>query len=84
MPDRLWEGILTAPHPIAFLSSMAPSSPHLTTPDATSTLASDINNAGQIVGGYLNCDGIYHGFLKDGANFTTIDYGVDYAYRCGD
>ena len=41
-------------------------------PGATLTLAHGINNIGQIVGAFY--DGTtYHGFLKDGTTFTTID-----------
>ena len=44
-------------------------------PDATShsTVANGINDAGQIVGYFNDSTGKFHGFLKDGATFTTID-----------
>jgi probable HAF family extracellular repeat protein len=42
-------------------------------PDVTAhTSAYGINNAGQVVGTFSNATGP-HGFLKDGATFTTID-----------
>jgi uncharacterized membrane protein len=40
---------------------------------AAATIVGDINNAGQIVGGYLNADGSRHGFLLSGGVYTTID-----------
>jgi len=39
---------------------------------ADGTQAVGINNAGQIVGSYLDA-GIFHGFLLSGGTFTTID-----------
>jgi probable HAF family extracellular repeat protein len=42
---------------------------------AVDTIAGGINNAGQIVGGYINSDGSRHGFLLSGGQFTTIDFG---------
>jgi probable HAF family extracellular repeat protein len=44
----------------------------LNVPGATITVASGINNRGQIVGWFLDATGT-HGFLKDGSTFTTID-----------
>ena len=41
---------------------------------ATVTQPDDINALGQIVGLYLDANGIGHGFLKDGASFTIIDF----------
>ena len=41
-------------------------------PAATFTRAFGINDGGQIVGDFLDARG-EHGFLKDGATFTTID-----------
>ena len=41
-------------------------------PSATFTRAFGINDVGQIVGAFLDARG-EHGFLKDGATFTTID-----------
>jgi probable HAF family extracellular repeat protein len=44
-------------------------------PDAVGeTVASDINNRGQIVGQYIDADGTEHGFLLDDGVFTTIDH----------
>jgi uncharacterized membrane protein len=42
-------------------------------PGAAGTDASEINDAGQIVGDFVFSVGGIHGFLKDGATFTTID-----------
>jgi probable HAF family extracellular repeat protein len=42
-------------------------------PGASLTLASGINNPGQIVGSYLDAGGVEHGFLRSGGSFTTID-----------
>ncbi len=42
-------------------------------PDATSTAAIGINEAGQIVGGYNDANFVGHGFLWDKGTFTTID-----------
>src|SRR5579871_6728048 len=36
-----------------------------------STSGTGINNAGQVVGSYLST--AYHGFLRDGSNYTTLD-----------
>jgi probable HAF family extracellular repeat protein len=41
---------------------------------ALATVASGINNRGQIVGGYQDSEGTAHGFLLDEGNFTTIDH----------
>jgi Divergent InlB B-repeat domain/FG-GAP-like repeat len=43
-------------------------------PGAVSTSAFGINDAGQIVGSYVDSSGREHGFLKTGSTFTTIDY----------
>ena len=44
-------------------------------PANTGTFIFDINNLGQMVGGYFDPTGeIQHGFFSDGTNFTTIDY----------
>jgi probable HAF family extracellular repeat protein len=40
---------------------------------ATYTAAHGINAAGQIVGTFDDAAGVRHGFLKDGATFTTFD-----------
>ena len=42
-------------------------------PGATATVASGINNRGQIVGDYFAGDFVLHGFLLDKGTFTTID-----------
>jgi len=42
-------------------------------PDATDTVPSDIGRHGQIVGLYVDSNGIFHGFLLQGGVFTTID-----------
>ena len=39
----------------------------------TGTLANGVNNTGQVVGYFQDASGVYHGFLKDGEDFTTID-----------
>ena len=41
---------------------------------ATLAIATDINLANQIVGGYWDSAGTTHGFLNIGGTFTTIDY----------
>jgi RHS repeat-associated protein len=47
---------------------------HPNVPANTGTFIFDINNAGQMVGGYFDAAGdIQHGFLADGKTFTTID-----------
>jgi len=33
----------------------------------------DVNDAGQIVGGYVDSSGVSHGYERSGAKFTTID-----------
>lgn len=42
-------------------------------PGAAATAASGINDAGQIVGLFIDGSGQYHGFLYSGGSFTTID-----------
>ena len=42
-------------------------------PGAAGTIVGGINNAGQIVGGYLASDGSRHGFLLSGGVYTTIN-----------
>jgi len=44
-------------------------------PDAIpdGTAANGINARGQIVGSYIGQDGVTHGFLAEGATFTTLD-----------
>src|SRR6202020_1192824 len=40
-----------------------------------STFAAGINNADQIVGGYLDASGIQHGYVTNkGGGFTTVDF----------
>ncbi len=50
-------------------------------PGSTSTQAIGINNAGQIVGRYIDSAGAEHGFLDSGGVFSTIDapYGATIA-----
>ena len=40
----------------------------------TSTNPRQINNNGVVAGGYIGSDGIQHGFVLDGKNFTSFDY----------
>jgi uncharacterized membrane protein len=48
-------------------------------PGAIFTQALGINNAGSIVGLYIDSKNQYHGFLKTGDSFTSIDvYGASY------
>jgi probable HAF family extracellular repeat protein len=42
-------------------------------PGATRTIAAGINNLGQIVGNFLDADGVPHGYLTDGSSFVAID-----------
>jgi probable HAF family extracellular repeat protein len=42
-------------------------------PGATSTVANEINNNGQIVGDYNDASGAKHGFLLEDGAFTTLD-----------
>ena len=42
-------------------------------PGAAQTQAIGINDRGQVVGEYLDADGMVHGFLWDKGRFTTID-----------
>ena len=42
-------------------------------PGAAKTVATAINNAGQIVGWYVDGGGINHGFLLSGGTYTTVD-----------
>lgn len=42
--------------------------------DAAYTQANDINAKGSIVGTWIDTDGVSHGFLAEGAKFTSIDY----------
>jgi uncharacterized membrane protein len=37
------------------------------------TAANGLNDSGQIVGTYVGRDGNFHGFVRDGSTFTTID-----------
>lgn len=39
----------------------------------TRQAANDVNDAGQIVGGYLDSSGVIHGYEFSGGKFTTID-----------
>jgi len=41
---------------------------------ASYTQANDINAQGSIVGTWIDGDGVPHGFLAEGAKFTSIDY----------
>ena len=43
-------------------------------PGAVATLAVDINLSGQIVGRYIDADGVNHGYLLNKDIFTTIDF----------
>jgi probable HAF family extracellular repeat protein len=43
-------------------------------PGSSYTTANDINAKGSIVGTWIDADGVPHGFLADGAKFTSIDY----------
>ncbi len=42
-------------------------------PTQLGTATYSINDAGQIVGYFQDSSGVVHGYLKDGANFTTLD-----------
>src|SRR5271155_3497411 len=42
-------------------------------PGSLETLGYGIDNAGDIVGGYLDSNDSYHGFLLSGGIFTTLD-----------
>ena len=50
----------------------APGADPSRTPGGTATYS--VNDAGQIVGYSIDSSGIYHGFLKTGSSFTTLDY----------
>jgi uncharacterized membrane protein len=43
-------------------------------PGSTLTQADDINAHGEITGGYIDANGVLHGFLVVGANFTSFDF----------
>jgi YVTN family beta-propeller protein len=43
-------------------------------PGATSTSPETINNIGQVVGSYVDSEGVTHGFLLSAGTFTTINY----------
>jgi hypothetical protein len=43
-------------------------------PGSSSSFALDMNDWGQIVGGYLDASGTEHGFLDSGGVFSTIDF----------
>jgi probable HAF family extracellular repeat protein len=42
-------------------------------PGASPQSAEDVNDTGQIVGGYLDSSGVFHGYELSGGVFTTID-----------
>jgi hypothetical protein len=42
-------------------------------PGAVETLAASINNDGVIAGSYEDASGVWHGFVDDGGNFSTVD-----------
>jgi probable HAF family extracellular repeat protein len=53
-------------------------------PGSTSTEASGINNAGQIVGTYLDAQGFTHGFVFDGSTYTRVAFpGAAHNYAFG-
>jgi uncharacterized membrane protein len=37
------------------------------------SVASGLNNRGQVTGGYFDADGVIHGFVLSGGQYTTID-----------
>jgi uncharacterized membrane protein len=41
---------------------------------ATATFLQDLNDSGAIVGAYVDTSGIFHGFLMNAGNFTTVDF----------
>ena len=43
-------------------------------PNATQTVANGINARGDIVGRYLDADGVFHGYLLSKGVFSTIDF----------
>jgi uncharacterized membrane protein len=43
-------------------------------PGTVLTQADEINANGEIVGIYVGTDGVWHGFLMAGANFTSLDF----------
>src|SRR5437660_1659589 len=43
-------------------------------PNATETVANGINARGDIVGRYLDADGVFHGYLLSKGVFSTIDF----------
>src|SRR5215472_7204635 len=42
-------------------------------PGATQTIANGLNDHGDIVGRYLDSNGVFHGYLLSGGTFTTLD-----------
>lgn len=42
-------------------------------PGSNNSQALGLNNAGQIVGDYVDAGGVMHGFVFDGVNYTSID-----------
>src|SRR5207244_6442987 len=56
----------------------------LDVPGSTSTVASGINDSGQIVGYYEDAGGTWHGFLLDQGSYTTLDVpGSERTYATG-
>jgi hypothetical protein len=55
-----------------YTSFSAPGADPSLTPGGTATYS--VNDAGQIVGYSIDSTGIYHGFVKTGSSFTTLDY----------
>jgi hypothetical protein len=60
-------------HGMAFTGSNASAARSIDVPGAGQTIASGVNDSGQIVGEHITQTGTY-GFVDDGGRFTTIDY----------
>jgi probable HAF family extracellular repeat protein len=70
-----WDSGITSPIAHGFVCSKKQcSSFDVPVPGATLTQADDINANGQIVGAYIDANGVLHAFLLAGANFTSIDF----------
>jgi len=66
---------LTAPPPVTVDISL------FDFPDAVSTSAFGINDAGTIVGSYVDNGGRERGFIREGSTFTVVDYPAANVFR---
>src|SRR5712692_5301621 len=72
--EEYTEAIINDLNNLGRVNSLAANFTSLDFPDAILTTALGINPRGDIVGRYVDADGVAHGYLLSGDDFTSIDF----------